>query len=561
MLKSLSINNIAVIEQAMIDFDLGLNVLTGETGAGKSIIIDSLNLILGNRASKDIVRTGESSAKVEALFDVCKNISDLLLEYGIDIDDGELLISREISVDGKNNIRINGKLSTISILKEIGKELINIHGQNDNQDLTNSDKHIILLDKFAGCDTLLAEYKEVFNKAKEIKEKIEEMTIDSYEKERKLSLLTYEIETIENVNLKEGEYEELLDRRKMMANSKKISDNLYYAYNMIKKGNGKESIEELLSLSLKQVAEVSSFDGEIEEMYNRINEIYYNLSDVGDSLRNYLSSFSFNENDVYETEKRIDEINDLRRRFGKDYNDIMSYYFKIKEEVKTISSTDEYIDTLTKELSLKKEELTNLSNALGEKRRIAGKKLEKEVMAHLNELNMKNCIFKVDIVKQEKFLKDGTDKVEFLISANAGIEPGKLTKIASGGELSRIMLGINCALLDTNDIPTMIYDEIDTGVSGRAAQKIAEKLYYVSKNRQVLCVTHLAQIASMADTHFLIEKNVYDNSTKTKVIKMNDEEKTNEIARIIGGVKITQNTLKSAEEMLSQSLSYKKDKG
>lgn len=556
MLKSLSISNVAVIEHAIIDFERGLNILTGETGAGKSIIIDSLNLILGNRASKEIVRSGEINAKVEALFDIDKNIKTILSEYGIDADD-ELLISREVNVDGKNSIRINGNLSTLSILKEIGKELINIHGQNDNQDLLNPDKHIKLLDRYAKNNELLSEYKKEFKEAQNINNRINELTIDTYEKERKLSLLTYEIETIENVGLKEGEYEELLDKRKKIANSKKISDNLSKAYDLIKKGYNGPSCEELLSDSLKTVGEITSFDNELSKIYDKLNDVYYNLYDISDSLRDYMSSFMFDEREIEETEKRIDEINDLRRRFGTDYQSIISYYEKITKEVKEINLTDENLKKLNEELTLKKKNLADLSSKLTSKRTVAGKKLEKEVMMHLAELNMKNSVFEVKITKEDKFAKDGVDKVEFLISANVGMEAGKLAKIASGGELSRVMLGINCALLDTFSVPTMIYDEIDTGVSGRAAQKIAEKLYFVSKNHQVLCVTHLAQIASMADAHYLIEKNVIDNSTKTKVIKMNENEKVNEIARIIGGAKITDNTILSAKDMIVQSCKYK----
>ena len=265
----------------------------------------------------------------------------------------------------------------------------------------------------------------------------------------------------------------------------------------------------------------------------------------------------FDENEIDEIEKRIDEINDLRRRFGADYSAIMAYYNKICQEVNDINFIDENIKALKEELDEKKKVLTGLSEKLTKSRFDAARKLEKEVMFHLDELNMKNSVFEVEIKKEDKFGKDGVDKVEFLISANMGMEVGKLAKIASGGELSRVMLGINCALLNNNNVPTMIYDEIDTGVSGRAAQKIAEKLYFVSKNRQVLCVTHLAQIASMADTHFMIEKNTVDGLTKTKVVKMNDEERVSEIARIIGGAKITDNTILSAKDMLIQSVKYK----
>ncbi|MBE7020920.1 MAG: DNA repair protein RecN [Ruminococcaceae bacterium] len=558
MLKSLSISNVAVIKEAVIDFESGLNVLTGETGAGKSIIIDSLNLITGNRASKDIVRTGEKSARVEALFDIDDAMINTLSELGIDASDGELLISREVSVEGKNNIRINGGLSTLAILGKIGRELINIHGQNENQELYNSDKHIKLLDNFAGCGELLEEYRAEFRDAKRISDEIKALDTDEYEKERKLELLNYEIELIENTNLKEGEYEELLEKRKIIANGKKISDNLSSAYDLIKKGYGHPSCDEQLSDAMKEIGEIASFDKGIEEIHTKITDAYYALEDVSEALRDYMNSFSFNEYEIDEIEKRIDEINELRRRFGKDYETVMAYLDKIKREAEDIILSDERILMFKKELEAKKEKLLKLSTKLTEKRKQAAEILKKDVMTHLNELNMKNALFEVLVTKEDKFTKDGVDKVEFLLSANAGMEAGKLNKIASGGELSRIMLGINCALLKTNTVPTVIYDEIDTGVSGRAAQKIAEKLWYVSGDRQVLCVTHLAQIASMADTHFLIEKQVEENTTHTKVIKMQREMRINELARIIGGAVITENTGKSAEDMLNQAEKYKK---
>ena len=450
MLKSLSISNIAVIKNAVIDFGDGLNILTGETGAGKSIIIDSINLILGNRASKDIVRTGETKAKVEALFDVDKSIYPVLEEYGIGVEDGQLLISRQISTDGNNNIRINGNLSTLLMLKDIGKELINIHGQNDNQDLLNSDKHIGILDKYAKNSELLSLYKKEYKEAQSINSKINELTMDTYEKERRLSLLTYEIEAIENVNLVKGEYEELIDKRNKFLNGKKISDNLLESYNYIKNGyNGMSSLE-MLASSMKNLGEISEFDKDINEIYNLVSDIYYNLEDAGDKLRDYMSSFVINEREIEEIEKRLDEINDLRRRFGADYEAITAYYNKISKEVEEINLSDEKLNILKSELENKKAELNKLSTELTKSRIKAAAKLKNDVMMHLKELNMPDCRFEVEIVNEQKFGKNGVDKVEFLISANPGMEMGKLSKIASGGELSRIMLAINCALLDVN---------------------------------------------------------------------------------------------------------------
>lgn len=556
MIKSLSINNIAVISSAVIDFDSGLNILTGETGAGKSIIIDSINLILGNRASKEIIRNGEQTAKVEALFDIDTKISKHLEEFGIECED-ELLISREINTEGRNTIRINGALSTVSILKSIGPYLINIHGQNDNQDLLNSDKHINLLDNYANNLNLLSEYKKVFKEAQQINSEINKINIDNDEKERKISLLTYEIEIIDNAALKKGEYEELIEKRKLISNSQKIIDSANEAYSKLSDSYNGLSANELVSSAMKKLNDVSSYDNELAEISDKLSDVYYNLEDVIGSISSYISSFSFNEEEIDEIERRIDELNSIRRRFGADYDEIMEYYTKISAELKDINMMDENIDKLKISLNEKKKILKDLSEKLSESRRKAAQELDEEVVNHLSELNMPNTVFKTDIKNEEKFSKDGVDKVEFLICANAGLELGKLSKIASGGELSRVMLAINCALLDTNEVSTMIYDEIDTGVSGRAAQKIAEKLYYVSTDRQVLCVTHLAQIASMADTHLLIEKNVSDNVTNTTVTKLANDERINELARIIGGAQITNNTLLSAQDMLLQSQTYK----
>ncbi len=556
MLKSLAISNVAVIESAVIDFEGGLNILTGETGAGKSIIIDSINLILGNRASKELIRKGEHTAKVEALFDVDEKIAAALNEYGIECED-ELLISREINEEGRNIIRINGCLSTVSILKNIGPYLINIHGQNDNQDLLNSEKHINLLDNCAGNQKILLEYKKVFKEAQQIYNELNKINIDNDEKERQISLLTYEKELIENVGLKDGEYEELIERRKIAANSQKILEGTNEAYMKLSGGHNGFSATELISDAVRELGNISSYDGELCEIYNSLNDVYYNLEDISGKIGSYISYFSIDEDEINEIEARIDEINTLRRRFGNNYDEIMAHYQSITDELNSIKYADENIEKLNKMLGEKKLVLKELSDRLTESRKEAAFELEKEVVRHLSELNMANTVFKVDIKKEDKFLKDGSDKVEFLICANLGLELGKLSKIASGGELSRVMLAINCALLDTNEVPTMIYDEIDTGVSGRAAQKIAEKLYFVSTGRQVLCVTHLAQIASMADSHLLIEKNVDNNTTFTSVRRLMSDERINELARIIGGVEITNNTLLSAQDMLIMAQTYK----
>ncbi len=559
MLKSLAISNLAVIAETRIDFESGLNILTGETGAGKSIIIDAINLVLGSRASKDMIRSGETKARVEAYFYIDEEVSKYAGELGIDCED-ELLISREFNLDGKNTIRINGSMATLSMLRDIGEKLVNIHGQHDNQSLLNPEMHIHILDDYADTAKEKEDYNNCFSKLKHIREKLKEITTDTAEKERRYELLLYETEAIEKADIKKGEYEELLEKRKLMSNMRKITEGTEKAYNMLSGHYNGVSAAELVGKAVKELNDISSYSDKLSKMNESVNRIYFELEDLSGELKSFLSEHDFDENTIDETEKRIDELNDLRRRFGNDYDEITEYYNKAKTELEFLKNSEENTKALEKELEALKQELKKKSIILSEKRKSAAKKLEKTIISELSDLNMPNAKFEAEFKMTDKFYKDGTDKVEFLLSVNTGIAPGKLSKIASGGELSRIMLGLSSALLGKYNVSTMIYDEIDTGVSGRAAQKIAEKMWRVSKDRQVLSVTHLPQIAAMADNHFYIEKESDEKTTRTKVTLLNNEGRIKEIARITGGVSINDATLESAKDMLLQSDVLKRGK-
>lgn len=556
MLKSLSITNLAVIESTVIDFEEGLNILTGETGAGKSIIIDAINIILGCRCSKDIIRTGSKKARVEALFIVEGNAMKFLDEIGVECD-GELLISREISTDGKNNIRINGNLSTTAILKQLGEFLVNIHGQHDNQALLDPNRHLSILDEYGECGAAYEEYKKAFETVKAITFKLKSLTNDTEERNKRIETLRYETNMLEMADIKPGEYEELIKIKELMDNSRKISDGINGAYCHLTEPVRDKSVSGFVSSALRMLEDIKTSTTEIGAVYESLSQVYYTLEDISAELSGLKDNYDYDEAAINETESRIDELNHIRKRFGASYEEINDYYLKISEELEFLSNIDESTEKLEKELSAAKGVLKRCGDALSAQRKNAATMLEKSIINELAELNMPGAVFKVDIQKTDKYYKEGTEKIEFLISVNSGLEPGRLSRIASGGELSRVMLGISAALLGKYNIPTMIYDEIDTGVSGRAAQKIAEKLWRVSADRQVLAVTHLPQIAAMADNHYLIEKNNSGDSAQTSVALLEYNERINEIARIIGGVSINEATLKSAEDMLEQSQKLK----
>lgn len=547
MLTSLKIENVAIIESAAIEFGCGLNVLTGETGAGKSIIIDSINAILGERTSKDIIRTGTDCAKVYAVFeDISESAKEVLCENGIDCEEDVLIVSRIINRDGKNACRINGTPVTVNMLKAVTRELLDIHGQHDNQALLNPIRHCSFIDAFADCDALIKNYRESYFKLCDVNKKLSSFKTDESEKERRIDLLKYQIDEIETADITIGEREELTERKNFINNAQKILNSLNSAYNILKCDNGGF---DCVSEAVYEVEKAEPYFAALSPVREQLNNIKYEIDDVAEMLRDKLSELDVNEYELDEIESRLDLLYRLSRKYGETEEDILSYLENAREELDNITFSDEKIRLLT----LRAEELTaetsDLAGKLTDVRIKIGEKLSSLISQELEFLDMPNVSFVVSR-KETELSENGADEIEFLISANAGELPKPLAKIASGGELSRIMLAIKNVLADADNIDTMIFDEIDTGVSGRAAQKIAMKLRQVSAGRQVICVTHLAQIAAQGDVHLFISKSVRDGKTYTQVRTLLDENRVEEIARIMGGIEITELQLQSAREML-----------
>ena len=555
MLKLLHIENIAVIEQCDIEFEKGFNVLTGETGAGKSIIIDAIGAVLGYRASRDVIRNGTEKAAVSAVFDVFSEDAKLWLsENGYSGDGDEVVITREILMDGKSNARINGKPVTASMLKNFGILLINILGQHDSQQLLDPESHSVFIDRFASSDEYIrceAEYKAVFSELSERKAEYKRLDIDKSAKIRQEEMLKFQIEELEGANLYENEDEELLTRQKVIREGAKITARLSEAYNAFFGSDDYPGITSLLSSSAKSLAGISEISEKFADISARVSELYYSADDIADELRSMLDDLDFSDEDANRVESRLDVIHKLKRKYGNSVSEMLFYLDKIKAELSEIEFSDERIAILDVEIKKLEEKAFSLAERLFELRCLAARSFEERIMRELSELDMKNAKFFAKITKNDVLTERGFDTVEFLLSANLGENEKPLDKIASGGELSRIMLAMKNVLDENDYVNTLIFDEIDTGVSGRAAQKIAEKLYKLSVRKQVLCVTHLSQISAMADSHFKIEKTEKDGRTYTAVTPLDKNGRASELARITGGTSISETTIKNAEEMLS----------
>lgn len=550
MLTSLKIENVAIIESAAIEFGCGLNVLTGETGAGKSIVIDSINAILGERTSRDIIRTGAQSAKVYAVFeDVNERVRNFLDENGIDCEDGVLIINRTLSREGKNVCRINGAPVTVSMLREIGGELIDIHGQHDNQSLLSPEKHCGFVDSFAGNADLIADYREKYGRLCEIRSKLKKLTTDESSKSQRIDFLTYQIDELEKAEITIGERDELKARKSLINNSQKVIESLNIAYEALKAdGAGIDMITDAES----EIANASAYMEMLGEASEKITDIRYELEDIAETVRDAMTEVDFDPSELEDIDERLDLLYRLSKKYGDTEEEMLEYLEKARAELDNIAFSEERVKELQKQ---KKEALAETETAackLTESRKTAGEKLSNAICSELEFLDMPNVRFVVKC-SDIGLTENGKDEIEFLISANAGEEPKPLAKIASGGELSRIMLAIKNVLAETDGVDTMIFDEIDTGVSGRAAQKIAMKLRSASKGRQVICVTHLAQIAAQGDVHLYISKSVSDGKTYTNIKSLIEEERVAEIARIMGGMEITKLQLESAREMLANA--------
>ncbi len=550
MLSSLKIENVAVIEKAEILFGRGLNILTGETGAGKSIVIDSINAILGERTSRELVRDGADKAKVTAFFDdIPDAIINKLDEYDIDCDDNGLLITRVISSDGRNVCKINGQTVTVTMLKNIGRDLITICGQHDSQHLLLKEKHLDYVDSIADCSEYYYDYSKVFSEIKAVRKQLKALIRNEDDKERKLEYLKFQIDELSNANIKIGEKDTLIEEKKKYQNKEKIIQNLEICRNILVGDGDSAGVLASIDALISSLKDLSLCDSRFKNSADIISDFKFSLEDCSSSINDCLNETEENDIDINAIEERLDVLYRLSKKYGETEEEMLSYLEKITQEYEDITLGDEKAELLQEKYDELSEDLFNKGCILSDCRKQAAADFESKVTEDLHYLDMPGAAFTAEFTDAPATVT-GIDDVEFLFTANPGQEPKPLIKIASGGELSRVMLAIRCVLSDSDDISSMVFDEIDTGVSGRAALKIAYKLHELSKSKQVLCVTHLAQIAAYADNHLYIEKTVEEGRTYTKVTELTLEDRIREIARIIGGDIITETTLKSAEEMI-----------
>ena len=548
VLSALRIENIAVIEQADLVFHPGFNVLTGETGAGKSIVIDAISAILGERAYRDMIRTGAAKASVQALF---QQVPELpwFQENGIAYEE-ETLIQREIYLDGKNVCRVNGQLLPVSILRKLGLQLVNIHGQRDSQQLFDEGYHLSYLDAFSGNEPLLTDYGEKFEAVAALRREIQRLTMDEGEKLRRTESLKFQIEEISRAHLKPGEDEALEARRKLLQHAEKLSDGLDAAVAGLYGDEDSDGAAALLTQAERALAKLGGFDGALESLHARVADLMYQVQDVAEELRDRRADFAYSADELEEIESRLDVTHRLRRKYGACCRDILDYQDRAQKELDEIEFADDEIAHLKTKLGTAEEAAWEAARALRRARQAGAVRLQERVLEELRQLDMPRVQFQCSFTETE-LTASGADAVAFYMSANVGEALKPMNKVASGGELARIMLALKNVLAQQDRVDTLIFDEVDTGVSGRAAQKVAEKLHAVARNKQVLCVTHLPQIAALADTHLLIAKGEREGRTYTTVTELDREGRKLELARIIGGACITATTLKSAEEMLT----------
>ncbi|MBR3867700.1 MAG: DNA repair protein RecN [Clostridia bacterium] len=558
MLSNLKIENIAIIEYASIDFTDKFNCMTGETGAGKSIIIDSINAILGEKTSRELIRTGENKATVSAFFtDISPVTQKLIAEMELPCEeDNSLLISRIMTKDGRNICKVNGANVTVSMLKSIGLSLINIHGQSDNQELMSSDRHYTFIDAVADNTCLLENYQKSYGKLLQIKDKIRKLTVDEAMKARQIDLLTYQIDELIKSDIKVGEKDELLARRKIINNSQKLMSALNDAYCAINGGDDYNGASSMLFDAARALSEVSQYLPEAGEMAESVNDIAYTIDSYISDINNLMENSQFDERELIDIEERLDIIYRMSKKYGETEEEMLNFLDKATQELHNITYSDELLEHLNSELQACESITAEKAQLLSESRKKASKIFAERIQNELSFLDMPETVFSVNF-NETSFTETGIDDIEFLISANRGEEPKSLAKIASGGELSRIMLAIKSVLADKDDTDTLIFDEIDSGVSGRAAGKIALKLNEVSKHRQVICITHLPSIAAFADNHMLISKAVKGEKTYTSVTTLDRSGCIAEIARIIGGNENNEIHLKSATQLLDEASAYK----
>ncbi len=541
MITNLHIKNIGIIEDIEINFNNGFNVLTGETGAGKTLIIDSLKIIAGGRFSKEMIRANENHSLVEAC--IFYPNSDLA-------EDGNIIVSREIFSNGRNTCKINGRLVTVNELREIMRDIIDIHGQSDNQKLMEVSNHINYLDEFSleKINILKNEYSEMYKEYCSVKEELNKNYGDDIEKQRMLDLLNYQLDEIKNANLVVGEEEELEEKRKILSNSEKISGSLNETSNELN-----NHVLDGLSKSIKYMSKIENYSDIYKEKLIQIQSVYYDLEDITSQISDFTYDIEYDQDTARNVEERLDMIYSLKRKYGNNISEILTYKNSLVSQINEIENKEEYIKIQKEKLNALENKMRNIANTMTAIRKENALLLEKKINEQLTELEMKNASFLVSILPEDEFNKNGLDKVEFLVSTNVGDDFKPLTKIASGGEISRIMLAIKVVLSDLDNTPIMIFDEIDTGISGTAAMSVSQKIKKISKSHQIICVTHLAVVAAKADYNYCIKKEVDCNSTKTKVSLLTETEALNEIARISSG-EITKIALQHAQALRNLSI-------
>ena len=555
MLTELNIKNFAIIDSLNITFEKGFNVLTGETGAGKSIIVDAVDLVLGGRASSEMIRSGCEEAVVEAAFDISdvKGVSEKLGEMGIEKDDN-LVIKRTLSASGKNKVFINGSMATIAMLSDVGEFLVDIHGQHEHQTLIKVERHIDVLDEYAALGPLRQEMSEIYSEWNRVKDELESLKSSEADKEKKVDLLRFQSDEIEKAALKVDEDEELLEERKLLSNAGRLYESANTALEILYLQSG--SALELIKKAGSNVTDISIIDESMRVTLDAINSASASIEDAALTLRDYVGRISFDPERLNEIEERLDLIGRLKRKYGNTVSEILKYREEVDRELDGIERAEERIGELEREGERLKDKGLKVAETLSERRKKGSDELTKKVVKELSDLGMKKAIFEVKMERLNDISAKGSDKVEFLLSSNPGEATKPLSKIASGGELSRIMLALKKVLANPTGAPTMVFDEVDSGIGGGVAEIVGRKLREVAEGRQVLCITHLAQIAAMADLHYAVSKGENKGRTTTTVSRLSEDERVDEVARMLGGMTITEATKRHAEEMLKVVRSY-----
>ena len=560
MLSLLHIENIAIIESADISFDSGFNVLTGETGAGKSIVIDAISAVLGERTSRELIRTGAKSALVNAVF--AGNLPLQWLENnGFPLDGEELMLQREIQGDGRNVCRVNGRPLTVAQLRELGRQLLNIHGQHDGQQLLDPDCHLGYLDSFGRSGSLLEDYQAAYGSLSDLRKKIADLEMDEAERSRRVDTLEYQIRELERAELRPGEDEELDARKTLLRSSGKLMEALQEAQFALSGGEDSQGACDLIGEAEGAVCSVVRLGPQLEELGEKLTSLRYAADDAAETLRDLADGFDFSPEELDRLESRLDVIYRLKKKYGPTVADMLDYLEQCRAELEQIQEADDTIQRLEKELDKARKEAQKRGEALSNARKKAADDLQKRVQEELRQLDMPKVQFVTEFSPssgQDGMDNTGMDQVQFLMSANLGEALKPIQKVASGGELARIMLALKNVLAEDDGVGSLVFDEVDTGVSGRAAQKVAEKMADVARRKQVLCVTHLPQIAAMADTHFSVEKGEKNGRTFTNVDRLDRQGRVEELARLIGGAAVTDVLRRSAEELLEQAETYHK---